>query len=243
MYSPNFSSTPSSINFRILVSKVISFHAPINSIRLKPLSRALLTAELQTIFSQAPHAPNSVASSRVREAYDRATGKVTTAISSSTDKGNRRIPGPDDDCPICYESMHAMDAKKLTWCEECGNALHGECFEQCKKKILATRLFWTPLLKLGLLGARSCNQKNHLSCVWCRAKWILPTSGGGGAEDVSASEGYLNLGNAAGLDTTRDTSTCRCSVHHLLCLLDLFYTIDYQGPRSGRRYYGYQGYS
>ena len=134
MYSPNFSSTPSSINFRTLVSKVISFHAPISSIRLKPLSRALLTAELQTIFSQAPHAPNSVASSRVREAYDRATGKVTTAISSPSDKNNRRIPGPDDDCPICYESMHAMDRKKLTWCEECGNALHGECFEQCKKK-------------------------------------------------------------------------------------------------------------
>ena len=135
MYSPNSSSTPSSTNFRILVSKVIPFHAPINSIRLKPLSRALLTAELQTIFSQAPHAPNSVASSRVREAYDRATGKVTTAISSSADKSNRRIPGPDDDCPICYESMHAMDREKLTWCKECGNALHGECFEQCKKKI------------------------------------------------------------------------------------------------------------
>ena len=134
-YSLNSPSASSSIDFRTLVSKVISFHASISFYPTETFSRALLTAELQTIFSQAPHAPNSVAHAKVREAYDRATGKVTTPISSSADKGNRRIPGPDDDCPICYESMHGVDLKKLAWCHACGNALHEECFGQCKDSL------------------------------------------------------------------------------------------------------------
>ena len=43
--------------------------------------------------------------------------------------------------------------------------------------------------------------------MWCRAKWVLPTSGAGAAGG-SMSEGYMKLANVAGVDNVRDTSTC-----------------------------------
>lgn len=99
---------------------------------LTVIFRALLTSELETIFSEAPLAPNSVAHPRIREAHARATGTTTTAAASTT---NRRMPGPDDDCPICYESMHGVNEKSLVFCEDCGNALHRECFQQCMSPV------------------------------------------------------------------------------------------------------------
>jgi hypothetical protein len=92
--------------------------------------RALLTSELEQIFAEAPLAPNSVANLRICEAHAQATGKTTT-VAPSTSSKNKRMPGPDDDCPICYESMHGVDEKSLVFCEDCGNALHKECFQQC----------------------------------------------------------------------------------------------------------------
>ena len=107
---------------------------PTSLLTLALRNRALLTSELQAIFAQAPLAPNSIAHARIRDAYARATGKITaTASSSNVEPANekKRIPGPDDDCPICYESMHGTSETSLTWCDECGNALHKECFDQC----------------------------------------------------------------------------------------------------------------
>jgi hypothetical protein len=59
-----------------------------------------------------------------------------------------------------------------------------------------------------VLGARTAGK--NLTCVWCRAKWILAPSGPGAsaASGSMTSEGYMNLGNVAGMDTTRDTSSC-----------------------------------
>ena len=94
-------------------------------------SRALLTSELETIFAQAPLAPNSVAHPHVREAHARATGKAPTTSLPEDAGTNKRIPGPDDDCPICYDGMHGVAEASLVFCEECGNALHKECFQQC----------------------------------------------------------------------------------------------------------------
>jgi hypothetical protein len=95
------------------------------------LFRALLTSELATIFAEAPLAPNSIARQHIRDAYAQATGKAVIADTKNDDNKKKRIPGPDDDCPICYESMHGVDLESLTFCEECGNALHNECFRQC----------------------------------------------------------------------------------------------------------------
>ncbi|KAG6852372.1 hypothetical protein C0991_000279 [Blastosporella zonata] len=90
--------------------------------------KGLLTSELETIFADAPDAPNLMANSRIREAHARATDKAFTTTAQTP--GKKRILGPDDDCPICYEGMHNADETSLNFCDECGNALHKQCFDQ-----------------------------------------------------------------------------------------------------------------
>ncbi|KDQ61266.1 hypothetical protein JAAARDRAFT_32263 [Jaapia argillacea MUCL 33604] len=145
--------------------------------------KALLTSELQTIFANAPEAPNSVTNQRVREAYARATGKASGSSSSNTNETNKRLPGPEDDCPICYENMHKVDVKKMAFCDTCKNGLHLECFQQ-----------W----------ARTAGR--NVTCVFCRAEWAIPGPSGGDKATRGA-DGYLNLASAAGLSPVRDTST------------------------------------
>ncbi|TDL21594.1 hypothetical protein BD410DRAFT_724161 [Rickenella mellea] len=147
--------------------------------------KGLLTSELAEIFRDAPPAPGSVATARIREAYAKATGKAP-ATSSQEDASaggkKRRIPVEGDDCPVCYEGMHGSPQSKLAFCEECGNALHKECFQQ-----------W----------ARS---KPNPTCVFCRAKWVTPGASGASGS-ASTSEGYVNLGGVAGVSPVRDIST------------------------------------
>jgi len=93
-------------------------------------SRALLTNELESVFTKAPEAPNSVTNPRVREAFLRATGQIVESSTAAT-SNKKRIPGEEDDCPICYDTMYQITEAALTFCEECGNALHKECYIQC----------------------------------------------------------------------------------------------------------------
>ncbi|KAF8902798.1 hypothetical protein CPB84DRAFT_1775471 [Gymnopilus junonius] len=178
--------------------------------------KALLTSELEEVFRNAPLAPNSIAHAHIREAHARATGKIAPeAPSTIPDAGKKRIPGPDDDCPICYDGMHGVAETLLIFCEECGNALHKECFQQWKQTSRA--------------------QYKDLTCVWCRAKWIEAPGPGGpntpnvrgvaGATMSNRGHGYLNLAGVAGISPVRDTSTY------------------YHGPRAGQRYYGYRDYT
>ncbi|KAF8481285.1 hypothetical protein DFH94DRAFT_449321 [Russula ochroleuca] len=141
--------------------------------------KALLASELQSIFANAPQAPNALAHDNVRDAYARATGK---APSSTPSDSRRRIPGPEDSCPICYEDM--QDISKLVFCDECGNALHTECFGQWRRR---------------------AGSAAEVTCVWCRAKWPTGVKGGAGASPTT--EGYVNLGGIAGLGGERDTSS------------------------------------
>jgi hypothetical protein len=60
------------------------------------------------------------------------------------------------------------------------------------------------------IGARTSGK--NLTCVWCRAKWILPAPAGGIASRSMTSEGYMNLGDVAGVNTSRDTSSCKLSI-------------------------------
>ncbi|KAF5323878.1 hypothetical protein D9611_008410 [Ephemerocybe angulata] len=152
--------------------------------------KALLTSELESIFANAPAAPNAVTNRRVQEAYARATGKVpATAEAGSSKKDNRKIPGEDDDCPICYETMFGVKEDKLVFCEDCGNALHSGCFAQWR--------------------ATSSNTGKELTCVWCRSKWALQAQsqaqGAGGSKLIKST--YLNLAGAVGLSPARDTSS------------------------------------
>lgn len=165
------------------------------------MRRALLTSEIQSIFANAPQAPTALANARVRDAYARATGSAPTPTSSDSKK---RIPGPEDSCPICYEGMHGVSQNKLVFCEECGNALHTECFAQCS---VLWCLFLPPKLIRAFVscfpGRRSTPQ---LTCVWCRAKWPADVKDRTGAKPTSGE--YINLGGVAGLSGERDTSSC-----------------------------------
>jgi len=94
------------------------------------------------------------------------------------------MPEEDDDCPICYDAMGGpqVSVDSLTFCDECGKAVHTECFRQ-----------WS----------RTAHQ---VTCVYCRTKFVTPQQGGGGGE-ASSPEGYLNLASVAGIDSVRDTSS------------------------------------
>ncbi|KAK7694044.1 hypothetical protein QCA50_003620 [Cerrena zonata] len=164
--------------------------------------KALLTAELEEVFANAPPAPGFAVNARVQEAYAKATGK---RVASSSQGVKKRMPEKDTDCPVCYEGMFGAPEKTLVFCESCGNALHKDCFQQWAK---ATR--------------------GKANCVFCRAPWssqpATPSAGSSRASGVATSEGYVNLAGIAGVSPVRDTSSY------------------YQGPRKGKRHYGYQDY-
>ncbi|RPD66345.1 hypothetical protein L226DRAFT_550337 [Lentinus tigrinus ALCF2SS1-7] len=145
--------------------------------------KALITSELEDIFTKAPRAPAAIAHERIRNAYAQATGKKVAPSSEASSR--KRLPGEEDDCPICYENMHREAESKLTFCEDCGNGLHKVCFQQ-----------WANAAK------------NGITCVFCRAKWpeSAPAGSSKGA-GARSSEGYLNLGSLAGVSTVRDTSS------------------------------------
>ncbi|EPS93838.1 hypothetical protein FOMPIDRAFT_1026400 [Fomitopsis schrenkii] len=153
--------------------------------------KGLLTSELQDIFDNAPPAPNALANPRIREAYARATGKTSSPSAAQPSAEKKRVPGKDDDCPICYENMQRAGAGTLVWCDECGNALHKECFTQ-----------W----------ATTARQKGQrVTCVFCRANWTAEGAGAGVGRRAAAAhdsyEGYVNLADVAGVSTARDTSS------------------------------------
>jgi hypothetical protein len=101
------------------------------------VSRALLSSELEDIFATAPAAPNALSNTRIQAAYAKVMGRSDEAEkldpkAEEAEKKTKRLPEEGDDCPICYESMYNVDIATLTFCEECGNALHIECFQQCE---------------------------------------------------------------------------------------------------------------
>ncbi|EPQ26597.1 uncharacterized protein PFL1_05918 [Pseudozyma flocculosa PF-1] len=122
-------------------------------------------------------------------------------------QGKRVLPVEGDSCPVCYEDLDADASDGLTFCAtSCGRPLHDECFEQwCRSK--------------GGLASGS------VTCVWCRAPWAplhaaagpssQPVINGygiglgsrGGVQGIDQERGVLNLAEAAGVSTVRDTST------------------------------------
>ena len=130
---------------------------------------------------------------------------------SSSAKAPHRQPTKEDDCPICYECMYGAAETILVWCETCGNAVHKQCFAECKHFMYR----YMTLVLTTLTGAKS--SPRNLTCVFCRSPWIDSSAGkgkgraGNTSGQVRTSEGYLNLATAAGLSGYRDTSTCELS--------------------------------
>ncbi|GAA5963569.1 hypothetical protein JCM8115_002033 [Rhodotorula mucilaginosa] len=152
---------------------------------------ALLTEELQAIFTLARPAPRTMLEDRVKSAYEVATGKKKVE-QGEQDGGpvKKRIPQEGDSCPICYEDFEPGAENGLVFCltiSGCGNALHAECFSNWAKT------------------------SNPTTCPLCREKWpsgsTAATNGNAAAGPSFSADGYQNFAAQAGISTTRDTST------------------------------------
>ncbi|GAA6001336.1 hypothetical protein JCM10207_006613 [Rhodosporidiobolus poonsookiae] len=150
---------------------------------------ALLTSELQAIFTHARPAPRTQLDERVKKAYRIATGaeEPDEAGPSSGGVVKKRVPQEGDSCPICYEDFVPNSEAGLVFCLSltgCGNALHAVCFTEWAKTSQPT------------------------TCPLCREKWVgVDPSAGNAAAGPSYSEGYANYALQAGLSTKRDTSS------------------------------------
>jgi len=153
--------------------------------------KALLTSELEEVFAAAPLAPNAEAHPRIKQALDKALGKTSSTTEAAAATSKKKMPEPDDDCPICYESMckagKPVDESKLTWCEECSNAVHMECFKMWRTTSMSTG--------------------KPLTCVYCRARWVDPSVASGSGVAPMSGEGYINLSGVAGVSPVRDSSS------------------------------------
>ncbi|KAK7021384.1 hypothetical protein VNI00_017375 [Paramarasmius palmivorus] len=156
--------------------------------------RALLSSELAEIFKAAPPPPQVMANEWVVNAWKGATGQtVTTSAEGTSSDDNRRVPTFEDDCAICYDTLHDAAKKTLKdyeadveWCKTCHNAIHKQCWTQYVRH------------KAGI----------KVECVYCRTPWLGKTSVEVGAG--RSQEGYVNLAGMPGFETVspvRDTST------------------------------------
>ena len=116
---------------------------------------------------------------------------------------------------------------------------------QCTRNVLLNVRPFPPVRRYAIInivvGRKTAQNKgNDLTCVYCRARWVAPAPPSSGAAQRKQG-GYLNLANVAGLSTARDTSTCTAHILSAISLLTSW--LDYHGPQSGHRYYGYNTYN
>ena len=98
--------------------------------------KALLQAELRSIFDAAPPIPSHgvVASNVIVNAYQQATGKSPGKGSSSCsaeevveEEGD--VVDEECDCPICFEAMPLKVTEALERCCACKKRIHKDCIE------------------------------------------------------------------------------------------------------------------
>ncbi|KAL3154181.1 hypothetical protein ABBQ32_013698 [Trebouxia sp. C0010 RCD-2024] len=154
--------------------------------------RALLKTETKQVLggTRSTRADAEVlADQSVLSHYRRLRGKDTASTSASADgpaglaSKQRPVEG---ECAICYDSLKA-DAQspedKITFCQECGNNVHVECFKR-----------WTA-------SKKSTGQS--VTCVYCRCPWVSDTgikAAGDGNEE------YVNLRGVSQQHQQADTS-------------------------------------
>ncbi|KAI8611970.1 hypothetical protein BC830DRAFT_1068200, partial [Chytriomyces sp. MP71] len=154
--------------------------------------KALLTSELTEIFATAAqHDPAVLANGTVVAKYK----TMTSELQEGADDLNgamRQRSWQDTSCPICFEEFEETDA--LVWCQaSCGNNMHRACFDNWQKATKA--------------------KGSAVNCVFCRAEWVSLTGADNGVqkkrkqEEAVGEDGFLNLGEEAGLDRNRDTSS------------------------------------
>ncbi|EGG02124.1 uncharacterized protein MELLADRAFT_91661 [Melampsora larici-populina 98AG31] len=139
--------------------------------------KALLTKEVERIFSKAPEIkyPVDPIARRLWNAY--AAKKRESQTNDSEEVPSQRRPIEEgDECPICYENLPCNSTQGLVFCVKgCGKGLHEHCVQDYVKTLR--------------------NDGKKVICVYCRADWKMP----GSELDGSYKGGYVNLGRAAGL--------------------------------------------
>ncbi|EGG02125.1 uncharacterized protein MELLADRAFT_110449 [Melampsora larici-populina 98AG31] len=137
--------------------------------------KALLSTEVENIFSTAPEAPVVPTSALVRSIY----ADVKSQSKASGDLASRRKPiGEEDDCPICYDKLLSEPAQDLMFCDKvCGNSWHAECHHKYAKH-------------LNLQG-------KNMICVYCRSDLKMPVSRVAGTRITG--DGRINLAAAVGI--------------------------------------------
>lgn len=174
--------------------------------------QALLTEELEDIFSAAPEAPNDPTSQHLRSVYAAATGKAPA--DAALQAPSRRKPIEEgDDCPICYEELPCDSIKDIVFCEDgCGKGLHTECHQEYANNLKG--------------------QHKPVICVYCRADW--KTTGPNAVPGTKITEdGYLNMAAAAGIPEPAPYDSTNDWIDAELGYLES----GYNPGRRGRYYY------
>ncbi|KAL0056460.1 hypothetical protein WJX82_011587 [Trebouxia sp. C0006] len=183
---------------RNLVSSMTSENGPVEEFsvlgataNVYSVSKALLKSEAEQVLgdTRSTRADAEVlADQSVISHYRRLTGKDAASTSAGTagpsDAASKQRP-VEGECAICYDSLKAdgtAPEDKVTFCQECGNNVHVECFKR-----------WTASKK---------GSGEPVTCVYCRCPWVVE-SGGSGA---SLNKDYVNLRNVSHEHQNADTS-------------------------------------
>lgn len=150
--------------------------------------KALLKSEAEQVLggTRSTRADAEVlADQSVISHYRRLTGKDAASSSAGPrDPASKQRP-IEGECAICYDSLKAdgtAPEDKVTFCQECGNNVHVECFKR-----------WTASKK---------SSGEPVTCVYCRCPWVVE-SGGSGA---SLNKDYVNLRDVSHEHQRADTS-------------------------------------
>ncbi|KAI8149487.1 hypothetical protein BJV82DRAFT_588249 [Fennellomyces sp. T-0311] len=101
-------------------------------------------------------------------------------------EGTKRRPLDTSDCPVCFEEFSEAELPVILFCKSCGNNIHKSCFDTWRSQ-----------------------GRSKVTCVYCRAEWVDEASSSKkvNLKHLRNEEGYVNLGELAGLSSKRDTST------------------------------------
>ncbi|KAL0031719.1 hypothetical protein WJX79_003146 [Trebouxia sp. C0005] len=157
--------------------------------------KALLKSEAEQVLggTRSTRADAEVlADQSVISHYRRVTGKDAASTSAAAagphDAASKQRP-IEGECAICYDSLKAdgpAPEDKVTFCHECGNNVHVECFKR-----------WSASKK---------GSGEPVTCVYCRCPWVV-ASGGSGA---SLNKDYVNL-----RDVSHEHQSADMSLHSL----------------------------
>ena len=152
---------------------------------------AWLTSELEEMFDRMSRRFQQVsgsvlANSKVRETFaklEKGEDHDNDSEEEDPNVARRQEVKEDDDCPICFDSLHGNGrAERTTFCRaQCGANFHLACIETWLKQ-----------------------HRAKPTCPMCRQAW---DDGKKSSSETPTKEGFTNLGQLQGQSQVRDTST------------------------------------